>query len=70
MPETTNINDKLEEAKGIIGDTAKDLQDLISFGQFTAAGVLTAIDRAKKRIVDIEKLFASEEDGNGKTTDA
>jgi hypothetical protein len=57
--------DKLEEAKRLIGDIAKDAQEALTLTQFvipTAEGVVT---RVKQRIVDIEKLF-SPEDRNGR----
>lgn len=63
----SHINDKIEEAKTLLGDIAKDIQDVLSLAQFAIPTVEGTVQKVKCRVRQIEKLLSSEEsDGDGR----
>ena len=54
-------NDRLEDAKNLLGDVSKDITDLLTMTQFSGPVVMVAVDKMKLRIEQLEKLFAGNE---------
>ncbi len=56
-----HVNDRIEEAKKLLGELAKDAQEGLTLTQMTIVTVEESVKRIKKRVADIEKLFGPEE---------
>lgn len=57
-----HVNEKIEEVKTCLTDVVKDINEILSMGQMTVPIVEGTIEKVKRRVTQIEKLFSNEEE--------
>jgi hypothetical protein len=54
----SDFNDRVEDAKCLLGEVSKDITDLLTMAQMTGPLVQGTIEKVKLRINQVEKLFS------------